>query len=36
MKKTSPNTAYTFWAHALAMRDIAPHGRDVVYAGAAK
>jgi len=34
MKATSPNTAYTLWANALALRDIAPFGRNVVYAGA--
>ncbi len=29
----SSNTAYTLWAYALALRDIAPFGRNVVYAG---
>ena len=29
----TPNTAYTLWAYALALRDIAPFGRNVVYAG---
>ena len=29
----SPNTAYTLRAYALALRDIAPFGRNVVYAG---
>jgi len=28
----SHNTAYTLWAYALALRDIAPFGRNVVYA----
>ena len=28
---TSPNTAYTLRAYALALRDIAPFGRNVVY-----
>ncbi|HAW57809.1 MAG TPA: hypothetical protein DCX03_02140 [Bacteroidales bacterium] len=34
-KRHSPsyNTAYTLRANALALRDIAPFGRDVVYAG---
>ena len=30
---TSPNTAYTLRAYALALRDIAPFGHNVVYAG---
>jgi hypothetical protein len=30
---TSDNTAYTLRANALALRDIAPFGRNVVYAG---
>jgi len=30
---TSPNTAYTLRAYALALRDIAPFGCNVVYAG---
>ena len=30
---TSANTAYTLRAYALALRDIAPFGRNVVYAG---
>lgn len=29
---TSPNTAYMLRAYALALRDIAPLGRNVVYA----
>ena len=29
----SPNTAYTLRAYALTLRDIAPFGRNVVYAG---
>jgi len=29
----SPNTAYTLRAFALALRDIAPFGHNVVYAG---
>ncbi len=29
-------TAYTLWANALALRDIAPYGRNVVYAGNVK
>ena len=29
---TSPNTAYALRAYALALRDIAPFGRNVVYA----
>jgi hypothetical protein len=29
---TSHNTAYTLRANALALRDIAPFGRNVVYA----
>jgi len=29
----SYNTAYTLRAYALALRDIAPFGRNVVYAG---
>jgi len=33
---TSPNTAYTLRAYALALRDIAPFGRNVVYAGAVR
>jgi hypothetical protein len=32
-RKTSDNTAYTLRANALALRDIAPYGRNVVYAG---
>jgi hypothetical protein len=30
---TAYNTAYTFRANALALRDIVPFGRNVVYAG---
>ena len=30
---TSYNTAYTLRAYALALRDITPFGRNVVYAG---
>jgi hypothetical protein len=30
---TSHNTAYTLQAYALAILDIAPFGRNVVYAG---
>ncbi|MDI6903853.1 MAG: hypothetical protein QMC77_09000, partial [Methanocellales archaeon] len=30
---TSYNTAYTLRAYALALRDIAPFGRNIVYAG---
>ena len=30
---TTHNTAYTLRAIALALRDIAPFGRNVVYAG---
>jgi hypothetical protein len=30
---TSYNTAYTLRAYALALLDIAPFGRNVVYAG---
>jgi hypothetical protein len=30
---TSDNTVYTLRAYALALRDIAPYGRNVVYAG---
>ena len=30
---TLPNTAYMLRANALALRDIAPFGRNVVYAG---
>ena len=30
---TPDNTAYTLWANALALRDIAPFGRNVVYTG---
>jgi len=30
---TADNTAYTLRAYALALRDIAPYGRNVVYAG---
>ena len=33
MEGTSPNTAYTLRAKTLALRDIAPCGRNVVYAG---
>ena len=29
----SPNTAYTLRANALVLWDIAPYGRNVVYAG---
>jgi hypothetical protein len=29
----APNTVYTRWAYALALRDIVPFGRNVVYAG---
>lgn len=29
---TADNTAYTLWAYALALRDIAPFGRNVIYA----
>ncbi|MCD6457079.1 MAG: hypothetical protein J7K81_09895, partial [Methanophagales archaeon] len=36
MEGTSPNTAYTLRAIALALRDIAPFGRNVVYAGNVK
>lgn len=32
-RRTSPNTAYTLRAIALALRDIASYGRNVVYAG---
>ena len=31
--RISPNTTSTLWAYALALRDVAPHGRNVVYAG---
>jgi len=30
---TADNTAYTLQANALALRDIAPFGHNVVYAG---
>jgi hypothetical protein len=30
---TSSNTAYTLWADAFALQDIALFGRNVVYAG---
>ncbi len=30
---TSDNTAYTLWAYTLALWDIAPFSRNVVYAG---
>jgi len=33
MPATADNTAYTLRAHALALRVIAPFGRNVVYAG---
>ncbi len=33
IRATSDNTAYTLRADALALRDIAPFGRNVVYAG---
>ncbi len=33
LRATSDNTAYTLRAYALALRDIAPYGRNVVYAG---
>lgn len=33
---TSDNTAYTLRAIVLALRDIAPFGRNVVYAGDVK
>ncbi len=32
-RTTSYNTAYTLRANTLALRDIAPFGRNVVYAG---
>jgi len=35
-RATSDNTAYTLRADALAFRDIAPFGRNVVYAGDVK
>jgi len=31
--KQSPNTAYTLRVYTFALRDIAPFGRNVVYAG---
>jgi len=34
MPRTADNAAYTLRADALAFRDIAPFGRNVVYAGA--
>jgi len=34
MMGTAHNTAYTLRAYALALRDITPFGRNVVYAGA--
>ena len=33
LRVASYNTAYTLRANALALRDIAPFGRNVVYAG---
>ena len=33
LRATSYNTAYTLWANARALRDIAPFDRNVVYAG---
>jgi hypothetical protein len=33
LRNTSPNTAYTLRADALYLQDIAPYGRNVVYAG---
>ena len=33
VRPTADNTAYTLRAYALALRDIAPFGRNVVYAG---
>ena len=36
MRTTSYNTAYMLRAYALALRDIAPLGRNVVYSGTVK
>jgi len=32
-RRTWPNTAHTLPAHGLPLRDVAPFGRNVVYAG---